>query len=200
MIQRKGAWAIVVAALGASPLLATEARAKSYTIETGTFTVSRLGPFKTTHKRSYAPTIGEAIKAFGRPSNSFRISPGDGCAAKWKRLGLRIEFYNFGVAPSEASDCEPEVGLAQSFTIERSKKWRTWKGLSLGMREERVWDLHPDAGWIEDHDYYPNGYWLRDNYSPIGDGGDYPILAAYLKHRDTGRVKSFYGWIGAAGE
>jgi hypothetical protein len=42
------------------------------------------------------------------------------------------------------------------------------------MPEERVWDLHPNADWVEEHKYYDDGYWLRQNYSPIGDGRDYP--------------------------
>jgi hypothetical protein len=189
----------VVLAVGAS-LYAPQAQAKSYTIQPGEFAVKKLGPLKTKSSRTYVPTIRRAIEAFGQPSRRFRIAPGDGCAVKWRRLGLRIEFYNFGVAASDGSDCEPDIGRAQSFTIKRSKKWRTWNGLRIGAAEDRVWDLHPYAGWVEDDEFFDQGYWLRSNYSPIGDGGDYPILAAYLRHGGYGRVTSFSGWIGSAGE
>jgi hypothetical protein len=45
----------------------------------------------------------------------------------------------------------------------------------------------------------PAGYWLRCNYSPIGDGGDYPVISAHIRLSTT-RIYSFQGWIGGAGE
>jgi hypothetical protein len=199
MTAKNCALALALGALGAS-LFAPYAEARSYTIETGKFGVTKLGPLNTRSSRTYTPTIRRAIRAFGQPSSSFKITAGEGCAVKWKPLGLRMEFYNFGVASSEGSDCEPDIGRAQSFTIKRSRKWRTWKGLRIGMDETRVSALHPSAFWVFDDRFYDDGYWLRSNYSPFGDGGEYPILAAYMTNGDSRRVKSFGGWIGAAGE
>jgi hypothetical protein len=187
----------VVAVLAAVALTTQAAQARSYTIRAGEHVVTRLGPFKTRFTRHYAPTIRKAIRAFGRPSRSFRTRY-DGCVVKWKRLGLRVEFYNLGYHPHGI--CHPDSGLAQSFIIKRSKKWRTWKGLRIGMPEKRVWDLHPLAEWVDDRDGQPASYWLRSAYSPFGDGGDYAVVSARLWHRTYGRVVSFEGWIGAAGE
>jgi hypothetical protein len=197
MIRASMGLVALVAAL-AAVMHVTQAHARSYTIKTGPYIVTQLGPLKTRSSRTYSPTIGRAINAFGQPSNSFRIR-GDGCAVKWRRLGLRIEFFNFGDS-GRLSICNPSVGRAQSFTIERSKQWRTWKGLRIGMSEDAVWDRHPNAGWVDDHEFVDDGFWLRDAYSPIGQGGEYPILSAHLRNGDSGRVKSFSGWIGAAGE
>jgi hypothetical protein len=188
-----------VLALGLSalaPLLvAPDAHAASLTIRTGSFEVTRLGPLKTTSSRTYAPTIRRAVRAFGQPSNSF---PNGGCVVKWKRLGLRIQFSNFGGDPRGV--CHPAVGRAQSFTIERSRKWRTWKGLRIGMLEARVAERHPRADWFDGNRFYDQGYWLRWNQSRFGGGGEYPVLAAHLKNGTSGRVTSFSGWIGSAGE
>ena len=195
MIATKCVLALALAALAAS-LCASPAVARSFTIETGSLAVSRLGPLKTTSSRTYAPTIRRAVRAFGQPSNSF--NNGGGCVVKWRRLGLRMLFASFAGDPRGV--CHPAVGRAQSFTIERSEKWRTWKGLRIGMRESRVLDLHPFADWFDGNRFYDQGYWLRWNHSPFGDGGRYPVLAAHLKRGDEGRVESFSGWIGAAGE
>ena len=195
MPAKKRVLAITLPALTALLLIAPESHAASFTIETGSFRVTKLGPLKTTSSRTYAPTIRRAIRAFGQPSNSF---PNGGCVVKWKRLGLRIQFSGFAGDPR--GQCHPDVGRAQSFTIERSEKWRTWKGLRIAMPEDRVLDLHPFADWFDGDRFYDEGYWLRWNFSPFGDGSEYPILAAHLRNGSSGSVKSFSGWIGSAGE
>ena len=194
MTAKQRVLAITVPAFAAL-LSAPQAHAASFTIDTGSFQVTRLGPLKTTSNRTYAPTIRRAIRVFGQPSNSF---PNGGCVVKWKRLGLRIQFSNFGGDPRGV--CHPRVGRAQSFTIERSRKWRTWKGLRIGMPEDRISELHPYADWFDGNRFYDQGYWLRWNHSRFGDGGEYPVLGAHLRNGDSGRVKSFSGWIGSAGE
>jgi hypothetical protein len=113
---------------------------------------------------------------------------------KWRRLGLRIVFANFG---DTRSTCRPGVGRAQSFTIERSAKWRTWKGLRIGMAAASVLQLHPRARWVAGNRFYRDAYWLRSAISPFGEGARYPTIAATLK---GGLVSSYYGWIGSAGE
>lgn len=176
---------------------AGSARATPFVIQPGEYGVNTLGPFKTKWSRSYAPDIGAATRAFGAPSNSFPSGWG-GCVVKWKRYGLRIEFYNFGGDPR--GTCHPEVGLAQSFTIEDSRKWRSWKGLRIGMPEADVERYH---GWAEWHDggrFNDPGYWLRAQFSPFGDGSEYAVVAAHLRHDLYGKVAGFSGWIGAAGE
>jgi hypothetical protein len=185
--------AIVLVALGVGSLAAGTAHARSYTIESGKYSVTKLEPLITKSTRTYAPTIRKAVHAFGKPSNKFPLS-NSGCVVKWKRLGLRIVFANFG---DTRSTCNPGVGRAQSFTIERSAKWRTWKGLRIGMAGASVLQLDPRSRWVDNSRFYRDGYWLRSAVSPFGDGSRYPTIAATLKARV---VSSFYGWIGSAGE
>jgi len=198
MTRTKIALTLAFGALGTS-LVAPPAQARPYTIKAGEWVVTKLGPLKTKSTRNYAPTIRRAIAAFGHPSS--RFTSHGGCIVKWKRLGLRIEFYNFGF--TEGSVCNADIGRAQSFTIKRARRswrWRTWNGLRVGMPERRIWDLHPRAEWVDDSRFHDQGYWLRWNYSPFGDGAKYPILSAHLRNGYSGRVKSFGGWIGSAGE
>jgi hypothetical protein len=182
--------ALVTLTVGAAP----SAQAKSHTIVPGKWAVKRLGPFKTQNSRHYRPTVGQAIRAFGRPSSRFQKQ--GGCVVKWKRLGLRIEFWNFGGTPPGETICSDDVGLAQSFNV-TGRKFRTWRGLRVGMRESRLLRLHPGADWFGGDRYSPPAWWLRQQASPYGDGSDYAIVAARM-HRD--RVSQLDGWIGAAGE
>jgi hypothetical protein len=66
------------------------------------------------------------------------------------------------------------------------------------MSEEQLLNRHPLAEWVQEHDSYPDGWWLRQNYSPFGDGAYYPVVSAQVG--GGFRVKRFEGWIGAAGE
>jgi hypothetical protein len=177
-------------------LLVPQAQARPFTIKVGEFAVTKLGPLNTKSSRRYVPTIGKAVAAFGRPSNSFPSSSSS-CVVKWRRLGLRIVFANFG---DTRDTCLRDVGRAQSFTIERSRKWRTWHGLRIRMPEDRVLELHSGAEWFDGNRFYDEAFWLRSAVSPFGTGAEYPVLAAHLRHGDHGRVRSFAGWIGSAGE
>lgn len=178
-------------------LLATSASAARFIIKPGKYGVNRLGPYKTKWSRAYAPDIGAATRAFGAPSNLYPNGSG-GCVVKWKRYGLRIEFYNFG--GDTRGTCHPEVGLAQSFTIEDSRRWRSWKGLRIGIPEADVEYYHAWAEWHNGGRFNDPGYWLRSQLSPFGNGNEYPIVAAHLRHDFYGKVYRFSGWIGAAGE
>ena len=174
-------------------LASATAQAASYEIHTGRYGVKSLGPFFAQQTARYKPTLDVATSKFGRPSNVFRVR-GGGCVAKWKQLGLRIEFWSFSVA----DDCDG--GLAQSFSIERSRKWVTWRGLRITMTETQLLDRHPRATWERAIRGTPKGWWLKTAYSPYGDGSPYPVISAHLRHGDTGRVDSLRGWIGSAGE
>jgi hypothetical protein len=88
---------------------------------------------------------------------------------KWRKLGLRIDSENFGTTDDA---CRSDVGLPESFTAMGSR-WRSWKGLRIGTSEDRIEDFHPNADW-HGRDDRPYGWWLREAYTPIGDGGYYP--------------------------
>ena len=168
------------------------AQAKSYTIVPGKWGVKRIGSFHTVNSAHNRPTIGNAVRAFGTPSSRFQKH--GGCVVKWKRLGLRIEFWNFGGLPPGQTICGDDASFAQSFKVTARRKLRTWRGLRIGNTENRLLRLHPGARW---HDAGRGAWWLRSQTSPFGDGSRYAIIAASIR---SGRVSRFDGWIGAAGE
>ena len=73
--------------------------------------------------------------------------------------------------------CLADRGIAKVASIEgpRADRWRTSRGLQIGDSREQLERRHPDA--VE-----RNGdYWLAIGYSPIGEGGSFPVLAATLE-------------------
>ena len=185
----------LLAAAGVLALSAPAGQARSFTIETGKFGVRQLGPLDTRSTPDRSPTVGAARRAFGRPSNLFASSDSS-CVGKWRRLGLRILFASFDSPTTPIC----RRGIAQSFTIQRSRKWRTWKGLRIGMSGAELKVRHPRADWVDDNPNYPDGWWLRSSVSPISaEPVRTPVLAATVRG-DAGRVQAFFGWIGAAGD
>ena len=180
--------------LVAVALAAPAADARSLTIETGKYGVRKLGPLDT---RSTRYLLADRRRGAPRARPAVERVPerGGGCVGKWRRLGLRIVFADFGGGTG------PVCGRAkaQSFTIHRSRTWRTWKGLRIGMAQAELQRRHPRARWVDDDAFYADGWWLRSSVSPFGTGARTPVLAATVRGADP-RVSSFYGWIGAAGE
>src|SRR4051794_23166299 len=117
---------LLTAILALALLAPATASAKSLTIRSGNYQVTRIGSYRTSYSAHYQATLGGAIRAFGRPSS--RIHRYGGCIVKWRRLGLRIDFENFGTTDDA---CRSDVGLPQSFTAMGSG-WRSWKGLRIG--------------------------------------------------------------------
>lgn len=190
--RRLSAVAVTVVALAGAPA-AADARSL-HTITPGKYIVKQIGSFKTKSTRQYQPTIRYASRAFGRPSSRFQKH--GGCVVKWKRLGLRIEFYNFGLVPEGQTICGPDASYAQLFTA-TGERFRTWKGLRPGMTEDDLYDRHPGAKWFDGDRYREAAWWLRRQWSPIGDGGYYAVVSAQVR---GDRISSLHGWIGAAGE
>ncbi len=190
--RRLSAIALTVVAAAAVPA-AADARS-SHTIKPGKYIVKKVGAFDTKSTSRYRPTIRHASRAFGQPSSRFQKH--GGCIVKWKKLGLRIEFYNFGGLPQDQTICGPDASYAQSFTA-TGRRFRTWKGLRPGMPEDEVYDRHPAAEWFDGDRYRRPAWWLRQQWSPIGDGGYYPIVSAQVR---GDRITALHGWVGAAGE
>lgn len=71
-------------------------------------------------------------------------------------------------------------GIAKSALIQGSTadRWRTNRGVKIGASREQLERRHPrSVEWEGD-------YWLAIGYSPIGDGGSYPVLTATI-HGET---------------
>ena len=119
---------------------------------------------------------------------------GGGCVGKWRRLGLRIVFADFGGGTG------PVCGRAkaQSFTIHRSRTWRTWKGLRIGVGAGRAPAPAPAGTLGRRRRVLRRRLVAAQQHLPFGGGGARtPVLAATVRGADP-RVSSFYGWIGAA--
>ena len=184
---------MAIVAVALAGVSAPPAAARSYEIVPGESGVKRIGPYKTKSTRSYRPTIRGAVRAFGRPSSRRRRR--GGCVVKWRRLRLRIEFYNFGGVEPGKTICTD--AFAQSFSA-KGRRFRTWKGLRVGMSRDRMLELHPSAELFKGDRYQPRAWWLRQQVSPYGDGTtSYAIVAARVRR---GSVSRLDGWIGGAGE
>ena len=145
--------------------------------------VTKLGDWDTLHDPGYH----SAVRHLGRPSHvSNPQSPS--CKAKWHKLGLSIQFANFG----GGSSCGGS--FAQKARIEGRQArhaWRTTRGLRIGDSAKRLRDLYPRA-WK-----HGSTFWIvYERTDPI-TGGPHAIVKAAMKHQ---RVKKFGLWVGGAGE
>ena len=148
--------------------------------------VSSIGGFRPSRN----PTIGAAKRVFGEPSSRTRTSASS-CDVRWSNLRLRMIFVNLGAPGAGQSICSDRGSKAQTFRT-RGRSIRTWKGLRVGNREERVLELHPNARFRQ------GSWWIKTSRSPIGGGGIFPVVDATLN--DAGRIKAIRGFIGAAGD
>jgi hypothetical protein len=152
------------------------------TIATEDAFVTRIGTFQP----SQNPRLSAAIRAFGSPSS--RRGRGSACTVRWRGIGLKIVFANFG-SPG-VSTCRGSVGRAQSF-VATGPGFATATGLAPGQPSTQIKALYPDTE-------FEKGAWtLVSAANPYGDGSESPVLRAFAK---GGQVASLAGWIGGAGE
>jgi hypothetical protein len=156
-----------------------------HTIRTSDGSVARIGPFRP----SRDPTVGAAVRAFGRPTSRTLTSP-ESCRVEWRRLRLRIVFVNLGGNAPGQTTCGASSGRAQSFTV-RGSRFRTWAGLRVGRPSAEIRTRHPSATFRD------GAWWLRTAVSPFGDESEYAVVSAIVA---GGRVRALAGWVGAAGE
>lgn len=176
-------WVYASQAVARSPEAVASAR--SYTIRTSDGAVTRIGAFRPRRD----PTISGAERVFGTASSK-ELTKYGGCRVEWRRLRLRILFYNFGGHGPGETTCTPSVGRSQSFSV-RGTRFRTWRGLRVRHRSDTILDRHPNA------EFRRRTWWLKTAVSPFGDQSEYPVVNAIVSR---GRVRSIAGWIGAAGE
>jgi hypothetical protein len=177
-----------LAALAATVLLVpvATADARSFVLratgsETSLGSVRAIGDFKPAQN----PRLRAAIRAFGQPSGS--SGGGEICRVRWARLGVRIQFQNFGGVDS----CEPRHGRAQKAIVSGDRRWRTTKGLRIGDSVARLRRLHPDAKRTR------RGFRLVEGILPFGEPHPYAVLGARVS---GGEVRAFTLFVGAAGD
>jgi hypothetical protein len=135
-------------------------------------------------------SLGGAIRAFGQPKLR---RTGEACTATWAQYGLTMNFYNLGGANS----CTPRFGRF-SRAVMYGTRWRTDKGLRIGMSSKAIRRYYPRATFHRGlRFYWPSGWWLVTRAELFGGGGTYPgLLAATAR----GSVSSLHVRYPAGGD
>jgi hypothetical protein len=159
-----GLGAVVALLLGASAATA----APSFVIRGDT----KIGTFAVQTDGSLAGTI----RAFGAP----RLRrTGEACAATWPAYGLTMSFYNLG----GQNPCTPRYGRF-SRAITHGTRWRTDRGLRIGMPSSVVRKYYPRATFHRGlRLYWPSGWWLVTRPERFGGTRTYPGLLAETANR-----------------
>jgi hypothetical protein len=182
-MRRAAAVVVLVAGvLAGAPATAQAGAATPLPVVVEDTSVTRIGSFRPSRNAK----LSAAIRAFGRPTS--RRGRSGACTVRWRSLGLKIVFANFG-SPGR-STCSPSVGLAQSF-VASGPRFATESGLRPGQPSSQIRVLYPDTE-------FERGAWtLVSAVLPYGDGSESPILRAFARR---GAVASLAGWIGGAGD
>jgi hypothetical protein len=176
------------AAIASSAVPATPAAAYTINVAGGRVGgyVSSIGDFRPSGDAS----IAAAQRVFGSPS-SRKLTTDNSCDVRWRRLRLRITFANFGLPGPGQTACSDSASNAQTFRT-RGPRFRTWRGLRVGRREESISDRHPTA------ELRRGTWWLKTSISLYGDDQEFPVVEAIVAR--TGRIRALRGWIGVAGD
>jgi hypothetical protein len=135
-------------------------------------------------------SLAGAIRAFGRPKLR---RTGEACTATWTQYGLTMNFYNLG----GANPCSPRFGRF-SKAIVHGARWRTDKGLRIGMPSASIRRYYPRATFNRGLRFYrPSGWWVVTRRELFGAGGFYPGLLAETR---GGKVISFQVRYPAGGD
>lgn len=157
------------------------------TIQASSIGVYNLGGFHPIRN----PTVGAAVKAYGRPSSRRPRFGGSGCDISWRRIGIQMTFAYFGGGGGRRAACRANRGVAKSALIRGfgAERWQTSRGVRIGDSREQLERRHPSA--VE----WEGDYWLEIGYSPIGEGSSYPVLVALI---DGGTVSGFEAMMSPA--
>jgi hypothetical protein len=126
-------------------------------------------------------SLAGAIRAFGQP----RLRrAGGACTATWAQHGLAMNFYNLG----GANPCTPRFGRFSKAVV-HGTRWRTDKGLRIGMASTSIRRYYPRATFKRGLRFsWPSGWWLVTRRELFGRAGFYPGL---LAETARGKVVSF---------
>lgn len=134
---------------------------------------------------SAAPTLGDAVAAFGEPSSREPVRD-LACHVRWSDIGLFAIYANLGGRDA----CDPEAGRLQTATLS-SPRWRTARGLAVGAGLSELRRLHPEARRTM-------GTWaLVTAPTAVGTGGEVTVLGARV---EDGTVTALEVYVGAAGD
>jgi hypothetical protein len=135
-------------------------------------------------------SLAGAIRAFGQPKLR---RTGESCTATWTQYGLMMNLYNLG----GANACSPRFGRF-SKAVAHGTRWRTDKGLRIGMPSTSIRRYYPRATFKRGlRFYWPSGWWLVTRRESFGGGGFYPGLLAETRR---GKVVAFQVRYPAGGD
>lgn len=139
-----------------------------------------------------APTLGNAIAAYGQPASRGELPGTPGCTVEWPDLSLIAISQNYS---DYRKTCVEDAGVVEiTITAEGGERWSTNRGLRVGDSDARLRGLYPQA-YVSPHAEHT--YVLLEEPSPIGDTGKITRLSAGVF--DT-RVSSITVHLYGAGE
>lgn len=153
--------------------------------------VRSIAGFNARWKGRTGPTVARARRHFGNPSTvkqRYDVS----CRVTWKRLGLTLDFVNFG----GHNPCRR--GYLQVGRIDgpHAARWAAISGTGAG------WSVGTSDAYLEDLFIGEQGegrrWTLAEVYVPYGEGGYIPSLSALLT--SSGIVRGYEFWAGAGGD
>ena len=147
-----------------------------------------------------AQTMARLVRRWGDPTR-VRDQGSDGCTAVWTTPRVVVDLANYGGVPDRASVCEGRWGLIQTLRT-AGPRWRTARGLRVGMREAAIPRRYPTA--------FPRSWfglgrvWLLRPYweECVGDcpGQTHVPVSAVVAIIRGGKVAGFSVSVFAAGE
>lgn len=110
---------------------------------------------------------------------------------RWQTAGVSIVAATFG-------GCRRRTCTTSELRIQSARvtgpRWQTAAGLRVGEPAARIAEVYDDVRVPSDG---IGNVVLQDAFSPIGDGGDIPIVTARVR---GGVVTGLDVWVGGAGE
>ena len=159
-------------------------RQRPWTISTTRYSVRLIGPL-------YAArvSVDDLDFYYGEPART-RTASG-GCHATWPGVGLTATFANYG---GGSGPCGTD-GRMNDFAIGGRENYglvRTSAGLRLGDRIAQI-----RRRYVHARRQGARTWWLRTAHSNVAGGFRYAVLSAQTRN---GRITSFHGFVGGAGE
>jgi hypothetical protein len=114
-------------------------------------------------------TLAQATARFGAPTSQRTLGHGLTCRVTWRRLGLVVDFLDFG-------DHACSAGGLVTATMTSRAHWRTSLGLRVGDSTARLRALYPKAR------VHGDGWWLVARRACAETGASpYPGLLARMR-------------------
>jgi hypothetical protein len=164
-----------------------------------------LGNLELRHRKD-SVSLGDAIRAFGKPS-SCRAGRYSGTAlARWHPLGVRLRLATLGGLPPGKNGCTAPGSIYVNVAYVSGSRWQTSRGLQVGSTVDDLRSLYPNAIFKR----RPLGvlwpapsYWIvhvRERCMIGVCNARYHTVPRLAAHVKAGEVVEFFFPVGAQGE